>query len=55
MGGANLGDAHKRIARSLYTDEVAVLFNWEGKKNKRKFSELIISRVIMGITSLKGK
>ena len=48
FGGNNFSDHTRRIMRHLFTDEFAEKYNWSGNGGKKKFSSLLICRLIIG-------
>lgn len=47
MGGNNAYAMIRNILRQVTTDTLAQNFNWSGKKNKRSFKDLNLSKAII--------
>ncbi|CAH1119034.1 unnamed protein product [Phaedon cochleariae] len=47
IGGSSLGQSVRKILYRLLTDEVALLFSWDGARMKRPFKSLRLARCIL--------
>lgn len=48
VGGLNVKDITRRIMYRVFTNEVGILYSWEGAKKKKAFKNLAIASVILG-------
>lgn len=48
VGGLNVKDVTRRIMYKVFTNEVGILYSWEGAKKKKSFKNLAIASVILG-------
>lgn len=48
IGGLNVKEVTKRIMYRVFTNEVGILYSWEGAKKKQPFKNLKIASVILG-------
>lgn len=48
LGGFGPRDIIKNIMQQVLTDDLAKEFNWQGRGDKRPFSQLILADVIRG-------
>lgn len=46
-GGANVAEATRRMMGCLLSNELAMQFNWQGKGEKRGFSKLLLSDIVL--------
>lgn len=47
VGGLNVKDITRRIMYRVFTNEVGILYSWEGAKKKKSFKNLAIASVIL--------
>lgn len=47
VGGLNVKDVTRRIMYRVFTNEVGILYSWEGAKKKKSFKNLAIASVIL--------
>jgi len=48
LGGFGTRDVIKNIMQRVLTDDLAKEFNWQGRGDKKPFSQLILADVIRG-------
>jgi len=48
VGGLNTKEVTRRIMYRVFTNEVGILYSWEGAKKKKPFKNLAIASVILG-------
>lgn len=48
MGGQSLPQAVRNILYKLLTNEVALLYSWDGAKKKAPLKKLLLARCILG-------
>ncbi|KYN11274.1 hypothetical protein ALC57_16580 [Trachymyrmex cornetzi] len=48
IGGLNVKEITRRIMYRIFTNEVGMLYSWEGTKKKKPFKNLSIASVILG-------
>lgn len=48
IGGKKTDEATKLILRRLFTNKLAMMYSWLGGKGKKVFSNLLLSKVILG-------
>jgi len=48
VGGLNVKEVTRRIMYKIFTNEVGILYSWEGAKKKKVFKNLAIASVILG-------
>lgn len=47
LGGISVTDMTRRVLKEVMSHEVSLLFNWCGKKGKRKFGKLKLAQAIL--------
>ena len=48
IGGENVKQCVRRTMKGVFTNDMAIKFNWKGKGDKRPFSSLELSSVVKG-------